>query len=150
MTQTAGGRVDARSGEATWARWGVAAGVVGMLSWVAGVAMIPLDAKLQYGAAHLAQVLREHAPRLYVAALLAVTGGVLLVANFAVLVRLTPAGAARWGLLHVIVMFTVDQQGPFALDGPVGTLAPVMTILWILAPSATLPAQARRRAGLVP
>lgn len=236
MTQTAGGHADARSGEATWARWGVAAGVVGMLSWVAGVAMIPLDAKLQYGAAHLAQVLREHAPRLYVAALLAVAGGVLLVAMFAVLVRLTPEDSAGWGLLrvalagcvvtqtlvgtgaaaalvaihsaaadvapelvalawrwlwlgflasalptllftitgvlglerarlsprwvsvlgwisaaaHVVVMFTVDQQGPFAPDGPVSTLAPVTTILWILALSATLPAQVRRRGGLVP
>lgn len=221
--------------ETAWARWGVAAGVVGMLSWVAGTAMIPLDAKLQSGAGHLAQVLREHAPQLYVAALLAVTGGVLLVAMFAVFVRLTPEGGAGGGLLrvalagcvitqtvvatggaaglvavhsavaevdpeltalawrgvslsflasavptllftitgvlglerarlsprwvgilgwisaaaHVVIMFTVAQQGAFTPDGPVGALVPITTVLWILALSATLPARVRRRSGPV-
>lgn len=228
-------RMRPQSEETAWSRWGVAAGVLGMLSWVAGVAMIPLDAKLQSGAVHLAQVLREHAPQLYVAALLAVLGGVLLVAMFAVLVRLTPEGIAGCGLLrvalagcvitqtlvatgaaaglvavhsavadvapeltalawrglwlsflasavptllftvtgvlglerarlsprwvsilgwisaaaHVVVMFTVDQRGAFTPDGPAGALVPVTTVLWILALSATLPAQVRRRSRLV-
>jgi hypothetical protein len=31
-----------------------------MLAWVAGVALIPLDAKLDKGNQHLAQVLRAH------------------------------------------------------------------------------------------
>ncbi len=232
MTQ-APGTLPPRSDEASWARWGVAAGVVGMLSWVAGTMMIPLDAKLQFGAVQLARELREHAPQLYVAAVLAVAGGVLLSAMFAVFVRLTPEGGAggallrvalagcvitqtlvatggaagliavhssvaevdpeltalawrgvsfnflasavptllftitgvlglerarlspRWvGILgwisvaaHVVILFTIAQQGAFAPDGLVAALVPITTVLWILALSATLPGQVRRRSA---
>ena len=59
-------------------RWAVAAAVTGMLSWVVGVALIPLDAKLEKGNQHLAQVLRAHVAQGYAAALLAVLGAVLL------------------------------------------------------------------------
>ena len=34
-----------------WVRWGTAAAVTGMLAWVAGFALIPLDAKLDEGRA---------------------------------------------------------------------------------------------------
>jgi hypothetical protein len=44
----------------SWVRWGVAAAVAGMVSWVVGVALIPLDAKLEKGDQHLAQILRAH------------------------------------------------------------------------------------------
>ena len=50
-----------------WVRWGVAAAVTGMLAWVVGVALIPLDAKLDKGSQHLAAVLRAHTAQLYVA-----------------------------------------------------------------------------------
>ena len=36
-----------------WVRWGVTAAVTGMLAWVVGVALIPLDAKLDKGSQHL-------------------------------------------------------------------------------------------------
>ena len=32
-----------------WVRWGMAAAVTGMLAWLAGFALIPLDAKLDKG-----------------------------------------------------------------------------------------------------
>jgi len=235
MAGAPGTQVPQRSDETAWARWGATAGVVGMLSWVAGTVMIPLDAKLQSGAVHLAEMLREHAPQLYVAAVLAVTGGVLLSAMFAVFVRLTPEGGAGGGLLrvalagcvitqtlvatggaaglvavhsavaevdpeltalawrgvsfnflasavptllftitgvlglerarlssrwvgilgwisvvaHVVILFTVAQQGVFTPDGPVAALVPLTTVLWILALSAMLPGQVRRRSALV-
>jgi hypothetical protein len=76
-----------------WVRWGVAAAVTGMLAWVAGFALIPLDAKLDQGDQHLVQVLRAHTGQLYAAALLAVLGAVLLAAFFAVLTRLVPEGS---------------------------------------------------------
>ncbi len=81
---------------------GVAAAVTGMLAWVAGVALIPLDAKLDKGNQHLAQVLRAHSAQLYAAALLAVLGAVLLAGFFAVLTRLVPPGHPGWGLLRVV------------------------------------------------
>jgi hypothetical protein len=84
-----------------WVRWGMAAAVTGMLAWVLGVALIPLDAKLEKGEQHLVQVLRAHTGQLYAAALLAVLGAVLLVAFFAVLTRLVPQGYPGWGLLRV-------------------------------------------------
>jgi len=59
-----------------WIRWGVAAAVTGMLAWVAGVALIPLDAKLDKGNQHLAQVLRAHSAQLYAAVLACVSGPV--------------------------------------------------------------------------
>ena len=209
---------------ARWARWGVAAALVGMLSWVVGVALIPLDAKLENGDEALAHTLASVATQLYVAALLAVLGGVLLVAFFGVLTRLVPQGEPGWGLLrialagcvvtqtmvavggsfalvaihstvagespalvalawrgvwltflasamptilftitgvqgmaatglivrwvavigwisaaaHVLVMFTVAQSGPFAPDGIVGALAPVTTVIWIIASAVLL------------
>ena len=93
-----------------WIRWGVAAAVTGMVAWVVGVALIPLDAKLDKGDRHLAQVLRAHTGQLYAAALLAVLGAVLLVGFFAVLTRLVPEGYPGWGLLRVSLAGCVITQ----------------------------------------
>jgi hypothetical protein len=71
-----------------------------MLAWVIGVALIPIDAKLEKGGQHLAQVLRTHTSQVYAAALLAILGAVLLAGFFAVLTRLVPEGHPGWGLLH--------------------------------------------------
>jgi hypothetical protein len=84
---------------------GVTAAVTGMLAWVVGVALIPLDAKLDKGNQHLVLVLRAHTAQLYAAGLLAVLGAVLLavlgavllVGFFAVLTRLVPEGYPGWG-----------------------------------------------------
>jgi hypothetical protein len=81
-----------------WIRWGMAAAITGMLAWILGVALIPLDAKLEKGEQHLVQVLRAHTGQLYAAALLAVLGAVLLAAFFAVLTRLVPQGYPGLGL----------------------------------------------------
>jgi hypothetical protein len=88
---------DRLAADRAWARWGMAAAVTGMLAWLIGVALIPLDAKLDKGEQHLVQVLRAHTGQLYVAALLAVLGAVLLAAFFAVLTRLVPEGLPRLG-----------------------------------------------------
>ena len=107
----------------TWVRWAVAAAVTAMLSWVAGVALIPLDARLQEGNQHLAQVLRAHLAQGYAAALLAVVGAVLLAGFFAVLTRLVPEGCPGWGLLRVCMAGCVITQtlvavgASFALAG---------------------------------
>src|SRR5258708_23150999 len=93
-----------------WIRWGVAAAVTGMLAWVVGVALIPLDAKLDKGAQHLAQVLRAHAGQLYTAALLAVLGAVLLVGFFVWLTPLVPDGYPGWGLARVSPARAVGTQ----------------------------------------
>ena len=61
-----------------WVGWGVAAAVTGMLAWVIGSALIPIDAKLEKGDQHLAQVLRTHISQEYAAALLGILGAVLL------------------------------------------------------------------------
>lgn len=86
-----------------WVRWGVGAAVTAMLAWVAGVALIRLNAKLDKGGQHLAQVLRTHSGQLYVAAPLAVVGAVLLAGfspcSSAWCRRATRAGAccaSRW------------------------------------------------------
>jgi hypothetical protein len=79
----------------------VAAAVTGMVAWVVGVALMPLDAKLDKGEQRLAQVLRADTDQLYAAALLAVLGAVLLVAFVAVLIRLVPEGYPGWALLRV-------------------------------------------------
>ena len=50
-----------------WVGWGVAAAATGMLAWVIGFALIPLDAKLDNGDQHLVQVLRAHMSQLYAA-----------------------------------------------------------------------------------
>jgi hypothetical protein len=44
-----------------WVRWAVTASVTGMLSWVAGAALVPLNASLQERNQHLAQVRRTPA-----------------------------------------------------------------------------------------
>jgi hypothetical protein len=93
-----------------WVRWGMTAAVTGMLAWVLGVALIPLDAKLEKGEQHLVQVLRAHTGQLYAAALLAVLGAVLLAAFFAVLTRLVPEGYPGWGLLRVSLAGCVITQ----------------------------------------
>jgi hypothetical protein len=93
-----------------WVRWGVAGAVTGMLAWVVGVALIPLDAKLDKGDRHLALVLRAHTGQLYVAALLAIVGAVLLAGFFAVLTRLVPEGDPGWGLLRVSLAGCVITQ----------------------------------------
>src|SRR5690242_20486579 len=88
----------------------MAAAVTGMLAWVLGVALIPLDAKLEKGEQHLVQVLRAHTGQFYAAALLAVPGAVLLVAFFAVLTRLVPEGYPGGGLLRVSLAGCVITQ----------------------------------------
>jgi hypothetical protein len=220
---------DRLAADRAWVRWGVAAAVTGMLAWVAGVALIPPDAKLDKGEQHLVHVLRAHTGQLDAAALLAVLGAVLLVAFVAVLTRLVPEGNPGGGLLrvslagcvitvtmvatgassglaglhaaagntsaglaalgwrtlwltflasavptilwtvtgvlglrqaglsppwvsglgwlsaaaHVLVLFTLAQRGPFAVDGIIAGLVPLTAILWILALAATLPRSQR-------
>jgi hypothetical protein len=103
-----------------WVRWGVAAAITAMVSWVAGVALIPLDAKLEKGNQHLAQVLRGHTAQLYAAALLAIVGAVLLAAFFAVLTRLVPEGHPGWGLLRVSLAACVITQTLVAVGASLG------------------------------
>ena len=224
---------DRLAADRAWVRWGTAAAVTGMLAWVAGFALIPLDAKLENGEQHLVQVLRVHTAQGYAAGLLAVLGAVLLAAFFVVLTRLVPEGSPGWGLLrvslagcvvtntmvaigassglaglhaaagnagaglvalgwrglwltfwasavptilftvtgvlglrraglsppwvsalgwlsaaaHVLVLFTLAQRGPFAVDGIIAGLVPLTTVIWILALAATLP---RSRRAAVP
>ena len=101
----------------------MAAAVTGMLSWVAGVALIPPDARLDQGNQHLAQVLRAHLAQGYAVALLAVLGTVLLAGFFAVLTGLVPEGEPGWGLLRVglagcvITQTMVAVGASFALSG---------------------------------
>ena len=80
---------DGLAADRAWVRWGMAAAVTGMLAWLAGFALIPLDAKLDKGEQHLVQVLQAHTGELYAA--------VLLAAFFAVLTRLIPEGSPGWG-----------------------------------------------------
>jgi hypothetical protein len=213
-----------------WARWGAWSACVGMVSWVVGVALIPLDAKVENGDRALMGTLASMSTRLYVAAMLAVVGGALLVTFFAVLTRLVPEGEQGWGLLrvslagcvltqtmvavgasiglagfhaagagaepgivafawralwltftasavptivftvtgvlgmteaglaagwvaalgwlsagaHVIAMLALAQSGPLAPDGIVGSLAPLTTVVWVLAAAAGL----RKRVGV--
>jgi hypothetical protein len=103
-----------------WARWGMAAAVTGMPAWVIAVALIPLDAKLDNGDQHLAQVLRAHTGQLYAAALLAVLGAVLLAAFFATLTRLVPEGNPGWGLLRVSLAGCVITQAMVATGASSG------------------------------
>jgi hypothetical protein len=103
-----------------WVRWGMAAAVTGMLAWVIGVALIPLDAKLEKGEQHLLQVLRAHTGQLYAAALLTVLGAVLLVAFFVVLTRLVPEGYPGWGLLRVSLAGCVVTQTLVAVGASFG------------------------------
>ena len=103
-----------------WAGWGVAAAVTGMLAWLAGFSLIPLDARLGNGEQHLVQVLRAHAGQLYAAALLAVLGAVLQAAFFAVLTRLVPEGNPGWGLLRVSLAGCVITQTMVAIGASFG------------------------------
>jgi hypothetical protein len=98
-----------------WVGWGVAAAVTGMLAWLAGFALTPLDAKLDKGEQHLVQVVRAHTGQLYAAGLLAVLGAVLLAAFFAVLTRLVPEGNPGWGLLRVSLAGCVMTQTMVAI-----------------------------------
>jgi hypothetical protein len=98
-----------------WARWGTAAAVTGMLAWLTGFALIPLDAKLEKGEQHLVQVLRTHTGQLYAAALLGVLGAVLVAAFFVVLTRLVPEGSPGWGLLRVSLAGCVITQTMVAI-----------------------------------
>ena len=93
-----------------WARWGVWSAVLGMVSWVVAVALIPLDAKAENGDRGIADTLASTPGRLYLAAMLAVVGGVLLVGFFAVLTRLVPEGEKGWGLLRVSLAGCVVTQ----------------------------------------
>ena len=104
----------------SWVRWGVAAAVAGMVSWVVGVALIPLDAKLEKGDQHLAQILRAHTAQLYAAALLAILGAVLLATFFAVLSRLVPEARPGWGLLRVSLTACVITQTLVAVGASFG------------------------------
>lgn len=123
-----------------WVRWGVAAAVTGMLSWVVGVALIPLNAKLEKGSQHLALVLRAHTAQLYTGALLAVVGATLLAGFFAVLTRLVPQGQPGWGLLRVSLAGCVLTQTmvavgvSFGLGGvhaaAAGADAGLVTLAW--------------------
>lgn len=98
----------------------MAAAITGMMCWAAGVALIPLDAKLGKGNQHLAQVLRGHTAQLYAAALLAIVGAVLLAAFFAVLTRLVPEGHPGWGLLRVSLTGCVITQTLVAVGVSLG------------------------------
>jgi hypothetical protein len=123
-----------------WARWGVWAAVVGMVSWVIGVALIPLDAKVENGDRALTDTLATMPGRLYLAAMLAVAGGVLLVAFFAALIRLVPEGEPGWGLLRVSLAGCVVTQtmvavgASFALAGfhtaAAGTDPSIVAFAW--------------------
>jgi hypothetical protein len=93
-----------------WVGWGVAAAVTGMLAWVIGFALIPIDAKLEKGDQHLAQVLRTHISQGYAAALLGILGAVLLAGFFVVLTRLVPERRPGWGLLRVSLAGCVITQ----------------------------------------
>jgi hypothetical protein len=103
-----------------WVRWGVTGAVTGMVAWVVGVALIPLNAKLDKGDQHLAQVLRTHTGQLYAAALLAILGAVLLAGFFAVLTRLVPEGYPGWGLLRVSLAGCVITQTMVAVGASFG------------------------------
>lgn len=93
----------------TCARWGAIAGAAGMISWIVGVALIPLDAKLDSSGIALTAILASNAPRLYLAALLAVTGGVLLTTLLVALSRLVSEGATG-SLLQVALAACIITQ----------------------------------------
>jgi hypothetical protein len=137
-----------------WVRWGTAAAVTGMLAWLAGFALIPLDAKLDNGEQHLAGVLRAHTGQVYAAGLLAVLGAVLLAAFFAVLTRLVPEGSPGWGLLRVslagcvitVTMVAIGASaglaGLHAAAGNAGAglVAPGWRVLWLTWLASAVPA----------
>ena len=106
-----------------WARWGATAGVVGMVAWVAGTALIPLDMKLGHGDRRVAVLAVTHAAQLSTAALLAVAGGVLLTVLFVALTRLVPEGQPGWGLLRVSLAGCVITQTMVAVGAAFGLVA---------------------------
>src|SRR5262245_31111012 len=87
--------------DGAWVRWAVATAVAAMVAWIVGVALIPLDAKLDKGDEQLTHVLRTHTGQLYVAGMLAILGAVLLTGFFAMLTRVVPEGHRGWALLRV-------------------------------------------------
>ena len=89
------------SSERSWVRSGVAAALVGMACWIIGLALIPVDARLQNGEEQLADLLRSDATRLYLAAGLAALGAVLLVVFSVALTQVVPNGAPGGGLLRL-------------------------------------------------
>jgi hypothetical protein len=104
------------------------------------MALIPLDAKAENGDPSIAATLASMPVRLYLAAMLAVLGGVLLVGFFAVLTRLVPEGEKGWGLLRVSLAGCVVTQtmvavgAAFALVGihsaAAGTDAALVAFAW--------------------
>lgn len=106
-----------------WARWGATAGIVGMVAWVAGTGLIPLDMKLEHGDRRVAVLAVTHAAQLDGAALLAVAGGVLLTVLFAALTRLVPEGQSGWGLLRVSLAGCVITQTMVAVGAAFGLVA---------------------------
>lgn len=118
MTEVHSTPAEARNtNERSWARWGGAAGALGVLAWLAGTAMIPPTARLASGAAELSGLLAAASSRLYVAALLAVAGGVLIVALFAALTQLACAGRPGSGLLRVALAGCIITQTLVAVGG---------------------------------
>jgi hypothetical protein len=103
--------------------WAVAAAVTAMVSWVAGVALIPPDARLEKGPVNLARVLRAHTAQLNAAALLAVLGAVLLAGFFAALTRIVREGQPGWGLLRVSLAACVITQTMVAIGASFGLTA---------------------------
>jgi len=106
-----------------WLRWGVASAATGMLAWVVGVALIPLDARLERGDRSLTATIAAHSGRLYTAALLAIVGAVLLVVFFAVLAALVPADRRGGGLLRVALAACVLTQTLVAVGGAFALVA---------------------------
>jgi hypothetical protein len=106
-----------RVGELAWARWGVAAGVVGAFAFLLGTGLIPPAARLEAGPVELARVLAESGSRLYFAAFLAVAGAVLRVALFVALAQLVPQGNAGSGLLRLAVAGCIVTQTLVAVGG---------------------------------
>ncbi|MBO0872889.1 MAG: hypothetical protein J2P19_05805 [Pseudonocardia sp.] len=203
---------------------GAAAGIVGMLAWVGGLAMMPTDAQLSDGDAAIAAMIATSGSRLLVAVQLGAVGAVLLLVLLVVLAWAVPTdapgglalrvglaagvltqavvGTAAWsaavgaylagagggaplvaaawaglfvgfavsavptvamtagvalgahrarlappwvtalGLVsavaHVLAATAFARVGPFALDGIVGLVAPLITAVWITAQSAVL------------
>ncbi|MQA82699.1 MAG: hypothetical protein GEV10_30285 [Streptosporangiales bacterium] len=70
---------------------------------------------------------------------LVMTVGVVLGTHVA---RLAPPWVGALGLLsglaHILAATTFARTGPFALDGPIGLLTPLTTVVWIIALSVVL------------
>ncbi|MQA88001.1 MAG: hypothetical protein GEV03_26115 [Streptosporangiales bacterium] len=210
--------------------WGAVAGLVGMLAWIVGLAMVPTSAHLSDGDAAVASMVEAAAVRLFIAVQLGGLGAVLLLVLLAGLVVSVPAAAlgglslrvglvagvltqaivgtstvfaavaafsaangggaalVAWGwtglfagfavsgvptvvmtagvvlgahaarlappwvstlgllsgLAHILAATTFARTGPFALDGIIGLVTPLTTVLWIVALSIVLLVRANR------